>query len=346
MITTTLLLVSVSAFADQSPASVLNDRGLAAVDSQDFETAKKMYAGAIAIWEEKGPEYAAHVAIVKMNLAQALCAQGRREECAATLEESVAGLRKTVGVKSLDTLTAMNLLGGIYMMLGNTAQAEALFTEALPIEREFFSDDIQLARTLGGLSSLHMRAGRVAQAAPLAEEALAITIKAEGENSLDAALAYANIAEAHRVSGRASRALPLFRKSRAIYERLLGPEHPRVSSVLTQEALILMAEGKLAMAEDALERSLAIVGKSCPKCLFERVTAQNNMALLRIRQGKLEEADRLLTEVLALQETAGQMPKAEIAVALQSLAVVRQRERRYEDAERLNRRAAVLLSYR
>lgn len=346
MLTITLLLVSISALAGQSPASEMNDRALAAADKEDFETAKKLYAEAIGLWEQKGPDYLAHISIVKTNLAQVLCAEGRRVECAAMLREAVAGLRKTVGVKDLQTLSAMNLLGGIDMMLGNTAEAEVLFTEALPIEKQFYPGDVQLARTLGGLASLHMRAGRPEQALPLAEQALAILIKAEGENSLDTALAYANIAEGHRVLGRPERALPLFRKSRAIYERLLGPEHPRVSSVLTQEGLMLMADGKLAMAEEVLQRSLAAVEKSCPKCAFERVAAQNNLALLRIRQGKFDEADRLLTEVLALQEKAEQMPKAEIAVTLQSLAVVRKRERRYEDAERLNRRAALLLSYR
>jgi tetratricopeptide (TPR) repeat protein len=191
-----------------------------------------------------------------------------------------------------------------------------------------------------------MRESQTEKAIPLAEEALALTVKSEGENSLDAALAYANIAEAHRVLGRNDRALPLFKKARTTYERLLGADHPRVSSVLTQEGLLMLQEGKLAMAEEALERSLGIVQRSCPNCAFERAAAENNLALLRIRQGKLEEADRLLTNVLALQEKAPEMPKSEMAVTLNSLAVVRQREKRFEDAERLKQRAAMPQSYR
>jgi tetratricopeptide (TPR) repeat protein len=341
-----LLLLAYAAAANHGPASALNDHGLAAADSHDYDTAKKLYQQAIDIWEKPGPEYQVHVAIVKMNLAQVYGAEGSRVECAQTLEESLAIFRKTVGIRDLRTLTALNILGGIYMMLGNHVRAAALFEEALPIERELYPNDTQLARTLGGLASLNMREGRTEKAVPLAEEALAIIVKAEGENSLDAALSYANIAEGHRVSNRPERALPLFRKSRAIYERLLGPEHPRVSSVLTQEGLLLLAEGKLGMAEDALERSLAIVQKSCPKCAFEQAAAENNLALLRIRQGKLAEADRLLSNVLALQEKVQGVPKTEIAVTLQSLAVVRQREKRFEDAERLKRRAELMLSYR
>ena len=48
---------------------------------------------------------------------------------------------------------------------------------------------------------------------------------------------------------RPDRALPLYRKARFIYEQGLGPSDPRVSAILSQEGLILMAEGKLALAE-------------------------------------------------------------------------------------------------
>ncbi len=341
-----LLLAASAVVADPGQAGQLNDRGLAAADKRDFETAKKSFLEAIAVWEKLGPEYAAHVAIVKMNLAQVYGAEGRRLECAAMLEESLRGFRSTLGIRDLRSLAALNILGGMHMMLGNHARAEELFLEALPIERELYPNDTQLARTLGGLASLAMREGQAGKAIPLAEQALALTIKSEGENSLDAALAYANIAEAHRVLGHKDRALPLFKKARTTYERLLGTDHPRVSSVLTQEGLLMLEEGKLAMAEEALERSLGIVQRSCPNCAFERAAAENNLALLRIRQGKLEEADRLLSSVLALQEKAPEMPKAEMAVTLNSLAVVRQREKRFEDAERLKQRAAVLMSYR
>jgi tetratricopeptide (TPR) repeat protein len=348
MQTISLFLFALSSIGmgQESVASKLNDQGLAATDRRDFAAAKKHFADAIAIWESKGPAYLAHVAVVKMNLAQVYGAEGGRVECARLLEESLAGFRRSLGIRDLRTLSALNVLGGMHMMIGNLARAEELFHEALPIERQMFPRDTQLARTLAGLAALQMRDNRPEQAIPLAEESLAITLQADGENSLDTALAYANVAEGHRVAGRRDRALPLFRKSRAIYERLLGTEHPRVSSVLAQEGLLLLADGKLGMAEDALERAASIARKSCPQCVLERAAADNNLALLRIRQGKLDEADRLLTGVLALQEGAPEMPKSELAVTLQSLSLVRQREKRFEDAERLKRRAEVLMSYR
>jgi tetratricopeptide (TPR) repeat protein len=347
MHTMTLLLFAVAAgTAGQETAGELNDRGLAAAEKRDYDNAEKLYKSALAIWEKQGPDYKAHVAIVKTNLAQLYGATGRRAECAALLEEGLSGLRETLGIRDLRTLTTLNILGGIQMMIGNVARAEALFQEALPIERELYPGDTQIARTLSGLSSVNMLKGNSEQALAFAGDALQVALKSEGETSLDAALAYANVAEAYRVLDHPERALPLFRKARAIYERRLGPEHPRVASVLTQEGLMLLAAGKLGMADDALSRSLAIVENSCPKCVFERVAVENNLALLRIRQGKLHDAERFLNDVLAIKDRGGEVPKSEIAATLESLATVRQREKRYEDAESLKRQAAVLSSYR
>ena len=217
---------------------------------------------------------------------------------------------------------------------------EELFLEALPIERELYPNDTQLARTLGGLASLAMREGQAEKAIPLAEEALAITVQSEGENSLDAALAYANIAEAHRVLGRNDRALPLFRKSRATYERILGTDHPRVSSVLTQEGLLLLQEGKLGMAEEALDRSLG-----------DRGTVVSQVRLRARRGGEQPGAaadpagqdSRRLIAVEQRARAAGEgAGDAEVgdggdaAVAGGSPAA----GKAFEDAERLNRRAA------
>jgi len=343
-----VLVALSSASATQSKvASDLNEQGLAASEKLQFAEAKKLYGESIAMYQELGPSYKAHIGVVKMNLAQVYGAEGNRGDCAKLLEESVALLRGSLGIENVNSLTAANILGGMYMMLGENARASELFNELLPIERKLYPNDVQLARTLAGLASLQMRGGHADGGMPIAEEALAVTLRAEGDDTLDAALSYANLAEGHRLLGRPARALPLFRKSRAIYERLLGPEHARVSSVMTQEGLMEMAEGKLGTAEQTLTRALEIVEKSCPRCTYERVAAENNLAVLRIRQGKYDEADRLLSDVLSLQDKPSALPAQEIAVTLQSLAVVRQKERRYEDAERLKRRADVLVgSYR
>jgi tetratricopeptide (TPR) repeat protein len=240
----------------------------------------------------------------------------------------------------------MNLLASNLLVTGRTEEAEALFREVLPIGRELYPADIQTARALEGISNVLMRQGHSGEATAPAEEALAIATKASGANSLDSALAYANVAEMHRANQHPERALPLYRKSRAMYEKVLGPDHPRVAALLSQEGLLHLEGGKLATADQLMTQALSALDRSCPKCVVERAIAENNLAVLRLKQKRYEDADQLLTHVVTLREGFTSTPGEELAGTLRLLATVRQKEKRFDDAERLTRRANVILGYR
>jgi tetratricopeptide (TPR) repeat protein len=335
-----------SAWAQQGDGLRLNDLGLAAASRGDYAEAERLYGEAMTLWKRLGPAYQAHFATTQGNLAEALCMEGKRREGAKVYEESLASHRQTLGTTNLRTLTIMNLLAGTYLMLGEDDRASILFDEALRVERELYPNDLQLARSLAGLGLLRIRAKNPEQALPMAEEALTLVLKFGKENSPDAALAYANVGEAHRWLGHTERALPLLRKSRSIYEKILGPEHPRVASILSQEGLVYMQDKKYSLAEKDMVQSLDILAKSCPACTFEQLVSESNLGLLRLRQGKYAEADRLLTHVVSTEERYLSRPGSDMATALQALAEVREKQRRYEDAARLHKRADLILEYR
>src|SRR5947209_5217304 len=337
-----LSIALVSAVAQPEEANRLNQDGLLAYQRTAYAEAEKDDLQANAIWEKLVPQFHPHLAISKMNLAQALAAEGRRPEAAEVFRESVALFRESLGVQDLRTLTAMNLLGGLYLMMGDYNHANLLFSEALPIERQFYPKDAQLGRTLGGMACILYREKRMAEALPVAEEALRIALQSSGDDSLDAALAYGNVAEAQRLSGHGDRALPLYRKSRTIYEKILGPDHPRVGTVMAQEGLMALGEGQVATAEKTLLRAVAIIQKACPLCTYERWIAESNLALVRVRQGKYEMADRLFSEVLELQEKSEPQPARDMVATLKALAFIRGKEHKPEDAARLNQRATTL----
>ena len=240
----------------------------------------------------------------------------------------------------------MNLLASNYLMLGDPERAEILLKDALAIEREHYPEDIQTARTLEGLSNLLVRRVRGSEALPLAEEALKITIQAAGEDSLDTALAYSCVAEAHRFSGSPERALPLYRKARSLYEKRLGPDHPRVASLWSQEGLILMQDGKLSLAEQSMMRAVKSLRKTCPDCAMELSITQTNLGLLRLKQKRYRDADEALTAAVELREKFAVKPGPELADALQNLATAREKQRLFDDAARLNARAQMIRGYR
>jgi len=322
----------------------LNERALEAAGRGDQVVAQRLYREAIEIWRRLGPDYQAHLGTTEFNLGQTLCALGRRAEARPLYEDAVRLLRGTVGVRHRTTLGAMNYLASLQLILGDTGAAEALFREALAIERELYPEDPQTALSLTGLSSFLVRQDRIAEALPLAEEALAIAIETAGDQSVNAALAYDNLATVHRSSRRYDRALPLYRKSFHIYAQLLGPEHPRTASLLSEIGLVEMDDGKYALAERDLTRALEIIGR-LPGWDFERWMGESNLGILRLKQGKYEEAARRLARSLAIQEQAGIHAGRDFAITLETLAQVRDKQRRFEEAKQLHDRAALLSSY-
>ncbi len=336
------------ALAGQQPKQAfdLNERGLAAAFHQQHAEAEELYRESIAIWRQLGPQYEPHLATTTSNLAQSLCALGQRREAEKLFQESVALFRRSMGLQDSRTLSTINLLAAVKVMLGNNDAAEALFMEILPVERQIFPHDVILGRTLEGLASVKLAETKYDEALSLAEEGLSIVTKASPEDSVETALAYANVGEIHRAAGRPARALPLYRKARAIYEKQLGPMNVRVGALLGQEGLIMLSDGKLGLAEKNLVRSLKVVTESCPDCILERIVAETNLAILRLRQKNYGEADRLFSDALAREERYYSSPGLDVAATMRALAVVKEKQHRFDDAERLQRRADLIMDYR
>jgi tetratricopeptide (TPR) repeat protein len=340
-----MVALTASASAQPDQGMELNDRGLAAAQRGDQAEAQRLYGQALRIFRAGGPQFESHVAAVLVNLGESLCASGRRAEAVPGYEEALAVNRRVLGPKHIRSLNNMNVLATAYLLLGEVERAEPLLTEALATERELYPNDLELAHTLAGLAALRSRQGKPAEALPLAEEALSLALRVAGEESADTALMYASVAELHRQAGRPERALPLYRKSRAICERILGAQHPRVASILSQEGLALMQDGKLSLADEEMTRADDLLARYCLGCLSERALSRHNLGLLRMRQHRYAEADRLLTGALAMEEQASARPGRDMANTLEMLALVREKEKRHEDAVLLKSRASVILAY-
>jgi tetratricopeptide (TPR) repeat protein len=342
------MLTAITAAA-QTPAETaqsLNTQGNQVAESGNNREAERLYREAIEIWRSLGPAFEAHTAGTLLNLGVAMSGEGHRAAAVQVLEEALALHRRALGTKHLRTIANMNLVASTYLMTGDPQRAEVLYQEALPIERELYARDIQTARTLEGLSYSLVRRRQAREALPLAEEALAIAISSDGENGLDTALAYTSVAEVHRALGSGERALPLYRQARFLYEKGLGPDHPRVTSILSQEGLILMQEGKFALAEQSMTTAVKSLKKACPDCLWELAVAQNNLGLLLSQRKRYREADEALTAAVEMREKFAVSGGPELADSLQSLAFVRQKERLFDDAARLNERAQTIRTYR
>ena len=67
-----------------------------------------------------------------------------------------------------------------------------------------------------------------------------------------------NLAGLYQAMGRYAEAEPLYRRSLAIWEKQLGPDHPHVATSLNDLAALHRAIGRYGEAEPLYRRSLAI----------------------------------------------------------------------------------------
>jgi tetratricopeptide (TPR) repeat protein len=303
-------------------AIALNERGLEAASRRDFVEAEKYYRQSAGIYRALGQDFEAHLSIELFNLAESMCGQGKWREGNGVFEESLALSRRALGPKHIRTAADLNALSNVSMMLGDAPRAEAQLAEALAIERENYPADLQLAHTLAGLSALRRRAGKPDEALPFAEEALSVTLKAERTEGQESAMMYQNVAQIHWTAHRTDRALPLYRKARAILERLGATADPRYASLLSQEGLALMDDGKLGLAEIGMKRAIDLLSQT-PAVEIELAVAQNNLGLLRMRQKKYAEADELLTKALSVEQLYNSQDAAQISRTRDALAQVR-----------------------
>ncbi len=300
----------------------------------DHVQSARLYSQAVDQLRSEGAGSEKELAASLVALGQALAGQGRRAEAKNVFQQGLEIRRRVLGDNDIATLTTLNYVASNCLSLGDDAQADSLFSESAERLRANDPGGIQLGRALQGLAAVRIWRGDPASAAPFAEEALKIAIATEGESSVDTALAYSTVALTHLAAKRTDRALPLYRKSLAIYEKTLGPDNPRVAATRSQLALVLIVDGKLGAAEDELLKAQSSLSAACPHCDVEACNVETNLAMLRMRQGKLSEADRLLKHVLAVQQSGGWSSGA-ISATQKSLAQVRQQTANLKQAATL-----------
>ena len=85
---------------------------------------------------------------------------------------------------------------------------------------------------------------------------------------------------------------PLYQRSLAIWEKVLGPDHPMVATSLYNLAALYTIQKKYEEAEPLYMRALTIRDKGW-------VQGLNSLALLYVAQGKYKEAEPLYQQALA-----------------------------------------------
>ena len=147
------------------------------------------------------------------------------------------------------------------------------------------------------------RAGRYAEAVPLAQQVLAIRENALGPDHPYVAKALNNLAGLYDNQGKYDEAEPLYKRALAIREKALGPDHPDAAQSLNNLAVLYGTRASTTRPSRCTNGRW----RSARRCWGQttrRAQSLNNLAVLYKNQGKYAEAEPLYQRALAIYEKA------------------------------------------
>lgn len=180
------------------------------------------------------------------------------------------------------------------------------------------------------------------EAAPLAEQALALGERLWGSDSPEAADLLHNLALVQFARFRRSEAAALQQRALAITEKAFGRDSPEVWKPLYSLALVSYAEGRHAEAVPLYRRALA-AAEAAPQPVPGQLAATlNDLAQTYQALGRQDLAEPLMQRSLAIREQALGPEHPHVAESLNNLALARLALRRFAEAEPLLKRALAI----
>ncbi len=273
----------------------------------------------------------------RTRLARILEQRGDWERAGQEYEQALALARQQGGKAALAAV--LDRYAILKSESGDPAAAEAMFREALTLERAAWGDlHPETALTRNNLALLLLDRGRLEEAGILFAEAERSQRRLFGSRHPHLATTLNNRGLLRAAQGRYDEAERLYRQSiemaRACYH---GGEHPRISATLQNLGDLAAARGQPAEAERLYREALAMRRRTLPPGHPEIAATLNNLGRALAAQDRPAEAT--FQEALALSRAALGDSHPQVAVVLNNLGDLRQSRGDPAGAEALYRRA-------
>jgi CHAT domain-containing protein/Tfp pilus assembly protein PilF len=177
------------------------------------------------------------------------------------------------------------------------------------------------------------RAGKYAEAIPLAQGQLESLEKKYGPFNGDVAGALNNLALLYADVGRDAEAEPLYKRAIAIQEKIGGLNSPAVATELNNLAALCQRQERYGEAEPLFKRALAIREQSLGRDHPDVGQSLNNLATLYDKLDRHAESEPLFKRALAIYEKAAGPEHPAVATLLNNLGQVAKVQGRYAEAE-------------
>jgi WD40 repeat protein/tetratricopeptide (TPR) repeat protein len=273
--------------------------------------AEPLFKRALAIKETAlGPDDV-EVADALHNVAELYRKQGKLSDAEPLYRRALNIAEKKLGSDHPAVGTVRNDLAELYRAQGRHADADRLLKGSVDIGEKtrlatqpiVGSEAEDPADMLSRAMELY-RAGKYAEAIPIAERYAQIIEARYGKEGPEYGLALNNVGELYRLTNRLSEAEPLLRRALAIDEKALGLDHPNVGMRLNNLANLLQNTNRLAEAEPLYRRALTIYEKSAGVDDPNVGMVLTGLAQLLNTTNRVAEAESLFKRVAAINEKA------------------------------------------
>ena len=170
---------------------------------------------------------------------------------------------------------------------------------AQELERLLGPDHPDTLNSRNSLAAAYLAAGRVADAIPLFEQALAVRQRILGPGDPETLTSRNNLASAYQDAGQVAEAIRLYETNLEVREQLLGPEHPSTLNSQGNLAAAYRDAGRLAEAIPLLEQTLAVRERVLGPVHPDTRTSRKSLARAYQDAGRDSDASPLLQENLA-----------------------------------------------
>ncbi|CAN0092693.1 unnamed protein product [Scytosiphon promiscuus] len=212
------------------------------------------------------------------NRAELLQSQGKYEEAGPLYDRSLAIREKALGPDHPAVATALNNRAGLLSAQGKYGEADLLYQRALAIDEKVLGPDHPAVATdlnnRAWLLTAQVRAVRIFRETSWGPHLLMNRSVSRGPLPLKN--------PPLTIQGKYDDAEPLYERSQAIREKMLGPEHPDIAQSLNNRAWLLERQCKHNEALPLFERAVSIRRKTLGES--HHSTVDTRISLERVRK--------------------------------------------------------------
>ena len=172
---------------------------------------------------------------------------------------------------------------------------------------------------------------------------LAISVAAPAADDLESAKKFNRQAVAHVEAGRDSEAEPLYRQSLEIAEKILGPEHPEIATMLSALSETYFRREHFRHAEQLCLRALQIRRKTLAPDHADLGRSLSNLAEIHRSTGRYGSAETLYRQAIEILEKGLGPTDPAVGVVVNNLATLHAGLGHFDSAVQLYERALAIV---